>query len=120
MENSENILIRPEESLEVWAMFFNDEVEDMIRNASCFVIMFSVIVRYIFSKGQVSQNPYLYCSVSLIWASIYATMYTNAHKMINSMTPKSDPKWCETWPRCLAQSLQLTYHYTFSGHHFYY
>ena len=29
---------------------------------------------------------------------LYPTLHTNAHKMVNSMAPKSDPKWCETWP----------------------
>jgi hypothetical protein len=25
----------------------------------------------------------------------YPTLHTNGHKMANSMTPKSEPKWCE-------------------------
>ena len=48
--------------------------------------------------GQVSQTPYVYNIVSLIWASKYPTLHMNAHKITNSLAPNSNPKWCEAGP----------------------
>ena len=52
----------------------------------------------IFPKRQVSQTPYLYNRVSLIWASKYSTLHTNAQEMLNLMTFNNVLKWCETRP----------------------
>ena len=50
-----------------------------------------------FSKRQVGPPPSLHTRACLIWASIYLTS-TNAHKTLDSMAPKTDPKWCEIGP----------------------
>ena len=68
-----------QEWLEIVQYFIQMGVEEMMSNC-------------VFSKMQVNQTPYLYCRVSLIWASKYYAMRTNAHKMSNQMAPKSDPK----------------------------
>jgi hypothetical protein len=59
----------------------------MMLNASCFVPCKKMISS---SQEASKSTPYL--------ASKYPTMHTNAHKMVNSMAPKSDSKWCETNP----------------------
>jgi hypothetical protein len=55
-----------------------------MRNASCFVILLPH-----FPKEACKSN-YVYTIVSLIGPSKYPTLHTNMHKVINSMTPKSD------------------------------
>ena len=72
----------------------------MMRNASCFIILFYVNYSLHFPNEtrmpQVSQTLYLYSRVCL--ASKYPTLHTNAHQTLNSMAPKSYHKWCETTP----------------------
>ena len=69
-----------------------------MRDACCFVTLFHVIDYLLFPKRNVSQIPSLYSRVSLIRTLKYPTLHTNAYKIVDSMTPKCDSKWCETWP----------------------
>lgn len=41
---------------------------------------------------------------------IIIELQTNAHKSVNSIAPKSDPKWCETWPFRPITSSYLSLH----------
>jgi hypothetical protein len=66
----------------------------MTRNTSRFVSLYHLIRSCISPKRQASQTAYLYSRVSMIWASKYSTLHTNAHKMVNLMVPMSDRKWC--------------------------
>ena len=85
-----------------------DGVEQMLRNASCFIILFHVNNSYIFfPKKQVSQTPYMYNRLNLIWASKYHTLRINDYTIINSMTPKNDRIWCEG---TLIQPLNASYY----------
>ena len=77
------------------AMFSRDGVEEMMRNAMCFIILFRVKICYSIPNMQVGQTPYLCSRGSLIRAPKYPTLHTNAHKTINSIAPKSDHEWCE-------------------------
>ena len=90
----------------ICAIFLRDGVKEMMRNEICFVVLFLVKMSYIFPKSQVSQTPCLYNSFSLIWASKYPTIHTNACKMINSMT-RLTQKWSQVvWNRtCLDNHL---------------
>ena len=58
---------------------------------------------------QVSQTSYMYKRVSLIWASKNPTLHVKAHKIINLMAPKSDPKVVLTMTY-LGQSQHPAYH----------
>ena len=103
MENCENKLIWPERV--AWTVC--KDGEEMMRSASCFIILI-LVISYMFPKRQVSQTPHVYTRVFLIWAP-NPTLHTNAHKMVNSMAPNSDCKWCQTppiWP-IIASHLSL-------------
>jgi hypothetical protein len=76
--------------LEICAIYFR--VEEMMRNASCYVVYFLYKINYIFPKRQVSQTPSMYIRVSIFWASKWRTLHTNAHKTVYLMISKSDPK----------------------------
>ena len=52
--------------LEICEPFFRDGVEEMMRNASCFIILFLVNNQLHFLKMQVSRAFYLYTRTSLI------------------------------------------------------
>ena len=99
------------EWLEIHIILFKVGIEDMMRNACCFVTSSpcKLLVPF-FPKRQVSQTPYLYTRASLIWASNYPTMHTNAHNMVNSLAPKSDHKWCEITPIWPIIALHLSLH----------
>ena len=67
-------------------MFFKDGVEQMMRNGSCFVIIF-LVTNYSHSLNrQISQTPF-----SNNGASKHPTLHMNAHKTVNSMAPKVIP-----------------------------
>ena len=95
----------------------------MMRHTSCSVILFLMKkTNHIFPKMQVSQTPYLYNKVFLIWASKYPTLHTDGHKKVNSMAPKSDRNFCTRTPiRPIVEShlsLHLFQANTFTGTHF--
>jgi hypothetical protein len=83
------------ECLKFCAIFLRDGVEEMMRNASCFINLFHVKSLVTFFQKQVSQTPlHLYSRVSYIWTSKYPTLHMNAHKtVIKSMAPKL--KWLQ-------------------------
>jgi len=78
------------------------------------------MISYILSKRQVSQPPLPTCVENLLNLNIenYLTLHTNAHKMINSMAPKSDSKRCKTRPYADGQSYSQHITTFFLGHHF--
>jgi hypothetical protein len=132
-------LIWLEEWLGICAIFFRDGIDEMMRDACCFVILFLVNSQLHFSKDVSKSNPSLYSIVSLIWASKYPILHMNAHKNVNSMTPKSgviidlyDQSLHPFWPpllqlanlgphknrstACLVQQLILVIHCPFFYH----
>ena len=73
-------------------MIFKDGVEETMKNASCYVILFHEGSWLHFTKSHVSQIPYLYSRASSIWASKYPTMHMSANKTVTFMAPISDYK----------------------------
>ena len=63
-----------------------------------FVILFLVNNQLQFSKEGSKSNPLLVQQSFLNINSKYFTPHTKTRKTVNSMTPKSDRKWCEATP----------------------
>ena len=71
----------------------------------------------IYPKRQVSQTPYLYSKVSLIWASKYPTLHMNAHKKVKV---NGTQKWLQmVWNNTYPDNLCIPpIPASFSSHHF--
>ena len=110
-KHNENKLIQPtKKRLKACAMLSIYGVEEMMRNASCFVLLLLVNEQFQFPKGKWIKLPYLYFRVTLVWASKYPPLHANAHKMVNLVAPNCDCQVMWNEINLFGQSLHQAYH----------
>ena len=83
----------------ICAIFFRDGEEETVRNASCFVISFTVNNKLQkFKVVSKSNHVLVQWSLPNLNIKILYSAYKKTRNMVNLMTSERDRTWCETTP----------------------